>query len=415
MGVGKHLKTTTGWYDSGNGLGNGTDDYGFSGLPSGVRGNQSKNNGVYFFYNYYGTLWWGENRNEEFAQSRYLDHSYQLFIEGYNHRDMGYSVRCIRNENNSTAIPVVVTDEIYNISATSASCSGNVIDDGGATYLIKGICWNTSGNPTNSDNTIAYKHCLGNFSGQITGLMPNTTYYVKAYAFSNSSNVVYGDEKSFTTKETSNSIVSGTFIDSRDNHTYKWVKIGDQVWMAENLAYLPQVNRPENGDSYFRKFYYVYGYDGRDVNKAKALLNYHKYGVLYNGPATKDACPSGWHLSTLAEWNALVGYMGENGFSNNYGASLRAGAEWSNNGNGTDYFGFSALPAGYRTTPTYNPFTGDLITKGGFESIGDYGFWYTYNNAADKRTIQRLRYDSEYLFGYSMGERLGLSVRWCKK
>jgi uncharacterized protein (TIGR02145 family) len=103
--------------------------------------------------------------------------------------------------------------------------------------------------------------------------------------------------------------VTGSFTDSRDGKTYKTVKIGDQWWMAENLAWLPAVN-PVNDNSSTEKYYYVSGYNGTDVSAAKATQNYTTYGVLYNWPAAMNgaagsdanpssvqgACPAGWHI-----------------------------------------------------------------------------------------------------------------------
>lgn len=117
-------------------------------------------------------------------------------------------------------------------------------------------------------------------------------------------------------------------IDPRDNHEYKIVTIGEQIWMAENLAYLPSVSKPEaaatsDGDP----LYFVFNYDGEDVNAAKATKEYKTYGVLYNWYAAmnqKNAtggdaeaipsgiqgiCPSGWHLPSKAEWKKLESFV----------------------------------------------------------------------------------------------------------
>ncbi len=105
-----------------------------------------------------------------------------------------------------------------------------------------------------------------------------------------------------------------TFTDSRDGNVYKFVKIGTQTWMAENLAYLPSVVGSATG-SETTPYYYVYGYDGTSVTAAKATSNYTTYGVLYNWPAAmggfsssssnpsgvQGVCPAGWHLPSEAE------------------------------------------------------------------------------------------------------------------
>jgi hypothetical protein len=84
---------------------------------------------------------------------------------------------------------------------------------------------------------------------------------------------------------------SNTFTDSRDGHTYKTVKIGEQVWMAENLAYLPAVS-PSSAGSNTEPYYYVYDYQGDNVANAKQNANYSTYGVLYNWPASMAGAAS---------------------------------------------------------------------------------------------------------------------------
>ena len=115
----------------------------------------------------------------------------------------------------------------------------------------------------------------------------------------------------------------GTMTDSRDGKTYKTVKIGSQIWMAENLNYRTR-------DSYC--------YEDK-------ISNCDKYGRLYTWDAAITACPSGWHLPSHAEWETLVTAVGgESGA----GTKLKSTSGWLKDGNGSDSFGFSALPAGER-------------------------------------------------------------------
>lgn len=83
---------------------------------------------------------------------------------------------------------------------------------------------------------------------------------------------------------------TGTLV--YDGRTYNTVIIDGKEWMAEKLAYLPSVS-PLTTGSAITPHYYVYGYSGTDVATAKQQSNYTTYGVLYNCPAAKAACPPG--------------------------------------------------------------------------------------------------------------------------
>ena len=113
----------------------------------------------------------------------------------------------------------------------------------------------------------------------------------------------------------------GTFTDSRDKKEYKWVKIGSQIWMAQNLAYKPRTGVARS-------------YENQEMNLTK-------YGYLYDWETAKNICPEGWHLPSLEEFTELVETAGSDP-----GTKLKAKSGWSRDGNGTDLFGFSALPGG---------------------------------------------------------------------
>ena len=128
--------------------------------------------------------------------------------------------------------------------------------------------------------------------------------------------------------------------ESRDGKRYKWVKIGEQIWMAENLAYYVGAG--------------CWAYNDDENNAVK-------YGRLYTWEAAKRACPSGWHLPIDAEWEQLAQYIStQKGPYNkikddweDVGMHLKATSGWNNNGNGTDDFGFWVLPGGDRRLDSY--------------------------------------------------------------
>ena len=101
----------------------------------------------------------------------------------------------------SANLPTVSTSSMTNITTTSAKGGGNVINDGGATVTERGICWSTSHNPTISGSHDSNGTGTGIYTVNMTGLTPNTTYYVKAYAI-NSEGTGYGEEVNFKTSQT---------------------------------------------------------------------------------------------------------------------------------------------------------------------------------------------------------------------
>ena len=135
------------------------------------------------------------------------------------------------------------------------------------------------------------------------------------------------------TKET------GSFTDSRDGKTYKTVKIGNQTWMAKNLAY-----KSRSG---------CWAYDNDESNVAK-------FGYLYDWETAKSACPSGWHLPSKDEWLILMNYLGGIKFA---GYELKSTNEWEEGNNSS---GFSALPGGFRKQ-----------SDGIYYDIGSQGLWWT--------------------------------------
>ena len=98
----------------------------------------------------------------------------------------------------STTPPAVTTNEVTSISYTSASCGGDVPFSGGAAVSAKGLCYGLTEHPTINDNVIPGGVGVGSFTGNLTGLTANTTYYVRAYA-TNSVGTNYGEERVFST------------------------------------------------------------------------------------------------------------------------------------------------------------------------------------------------------------------------
>jgi uncharacterized protein (TIGR02145 family) len=96
------------------------------------------------------------------------------------------------------SLPVLTTQDVISVKYTSAISGGNLIDDGGSTIIEKGLCYNTTGNPTTSDNIITSGAGKSNFTKDIQNLKSNTEYFVRSYAI-NRKGTGYGNEIPFRT------------------------------------------------------------------------------------------------------------------------------------------------------------------------------------------------------------------------
>jgi len=106
---------------------------------------------------------------------------------------------CSDDECDNSTAPVLTTTNASNITSNSISTGGVITSDGGANITAKGVVWSTTQNPTITLNTKTIDGTgMGTFVSLISGLLPNTTYYVRAYA-TNSVSTSYGNEITFTT------------------------------------------------------------------------------------------------------------------------------------------------------------------------------------------------------------------------
>ncbi|MCL2284696.1 MAG: hypothetical protein FWC26_15380 [Fibromonadales bacterium] len=187
--------------------------------------------------------------------------------------------------------------------------------------------------------------------------------------------------------------------DERDGNTYKIVTIGSYTWMAKNLNY-------NASDSYCH-----------NVNDANCV----KYGRLYNWPTAmnlaatcrtnscvaqvqsnhKGICPEGWHIPSDAELTALTNYVGTTP-----GTKLKATSGWKAHatyGNGTDDYGFSALPGGYGF------FDGSSIKFYNIDSSGNW--WSSSENGATVASYRSMNYDRNTVYSDNRNKSYLYSVR----
>ncbi len=205
-----------------------------------------------------------------------------------------------------------------------------------------------------------------------------------------------------------------SLVDDRDGQVYKTVGIGSQVWMAQNLNYADSVQTPS-----LKGLIWCYG---NDSAKCEAVGHLYSWSAaidsvaLANDPANplicgrgklcemptrvQGVCPNGWHLPDTTEWENLFAAVGGRSTASDV---LRSSDGWYYNKNGTNAYGFTALPAGYG---------GDGCSFGGDTSNGF--FWTATQTGEDDAYYVQLSVYNEGPRVTSEGKNFGLSVRCVK-
>jgi len=269
-------------------------------------------------------------------------------------------------------LPTVTTDNATNITSTTATSGGNVTDDGGADVTARGVCWSISSNPTLADSYTTDGTGTGTFFSELTGLAANTLYYVRAYA-TNGVGTAYGNEISFTTLLPS--WQCGDLL-SYEGQDYTTVLIGTQCWMAENLNIGTRIDGSQNQTNNSQIEKYCYDDNESNCDTYGGLYQWDEMMEYTTAQGAQGICPSGWHIPTDDEWKILEGtvdsqygvgdpewdIIGWRGFDVGFNLKSTSGW-WGSTGNGSDIFGFTALPNGQRDS------------DGNFNFVNKYGYW----------------------------------------
>ena len=268
------------------------------------------------------------------------------------------------------------------ISAKEASAEEEII--GGATLFLSSSSTKSSSSAVSSSSATSSSSFVSSSSVKSSSSAASSSSVASSSSAKSSSSAA-----SSSSVESSSSIEKlvwqylnpaisyGEIIDDRDGQVYKTVEIGSQTWMAENLNY---------------------DYNYRTANSYCYADSCSKYGRLYTWSATVDSaavfstagkgcgchasrspsggivrgvCPVGWHVPSLSEFQTLISYVGGYRVA---GANLKSTSGWKSNskyvGNGSDSYGFSALPAGvYTDAITYHVYR--------FYDVGNFAFFWT--------------------------------------
>ena len=206
---------------------------------------------------------------------------------------------------------------------------------------------------------------------------------------------------------------TGSFTDARDNQVYKYTVIGSQTWMAQNLNYeTDEKSYCYNDDEAMCDLY------GRLYEWDEAMQDHPADDTL----KIQGVCPAGWHLPSVSAWYEMAEYVATvTGLDSTdwtdyleIGPVLRSTSGWIDNddgpGNGTDLFGFNALPSGNRTPQgNYNYLTGYAF----FMSTSGHG--NATSNGKSTYAYFMLKYDDTLLdHNWEIGTTDGYSVRCIK-
>ena len=201
----------------------------------------------------------------------------------------------------------------------------------------------------------------------------------------------------------------GEILDERDGQVYKTVQIGEQVWIAQNLNLETEISWCGGGSDIAEGDCAIYGrlYTWAAAIDSVKLANDVKnpldcgHGKTCTLPDTVcGICPPGWHLPTDTEWENLFTAVGGRSTA---GKALKSQTGWYNNGNGTDAFGFSALPAGDSDND-------NEVSEGGTNA----DFWSSTEDSSNSAYDMYLYYGYERASSDNLHKSHGFSVRCVK-
>ena len=290
-------------------------------------------------------------------------------------RTWGHSVRAVVGDYLQST-PIVTTNEVSDITSNSAVCGGNVRTDGYSEVVQRGVCWNTKGNPTINNSHTVDGGGTGPFTSNITNLLPNTTYYVRAYAI-NSKGTVYGEQKTIVT------LASTGTINGHD-----WVDLGLSVkWATCNVG----ATSPEGYGNY-----YAWGNTTPATNDVYTIGNSSTYGKQVSdisGNAQYDAARYNWggtwRMPTASEYTELYSCTWQWTTQNGVNGYKIIGS------NGNHIF----MPAaGYRYSFNAN-------------YVGSEGWYWTSMPAYDNNNANGMKFDSGSKTVLVTGRECGLTIR----
>jgi uncharacterized protein (TIGR02145 family) len=306
----------------------------------------------------------------------------------------------------SLCLPTLTTNSPISIGIDSVIVGGNILNDGGSSIVLRGVCYSTTPNPNMGNMRTEDGSGVGSFTSILRNLSPTMTYYARSYAKNSNGVVVYGNEVTFTTLPLLGQPCPGTpTVTDIDGNVYNTVQIGNQCWTQSNL----KVSKYRNGDNIptgLSDTAWQNTTAGAYAIYANDSVNDGLYGKLYNHYAVMDTrglCPTGWHVPTDGEWTTLETFLGGSSVA---GGALKSTATqptpggWlSPNTGATNSSGFSAGPGGLR------------LSDGVFYYVGYDGWWWSSSLSGTSAWDRLLNFNYFNIFRYNDNRSIGFSVR----
>lgn len=287
--------------------------------------------------------------------------------------------------------------KVIQITDTSIVCTTEVLDDGNAEILSRGVCWSTQTRPTLSMNSTNDGIGLGSYESKVSGLIQTGKYYVRPYVI-NTFSTTYGETVEFQTKEG-----DGKQVIDYDGFVYNTVLIGNQIWLTENSY----AKHYQDGNLVYSKKQSFVPFNSNNCitietwdfkNSEEATY----YGETFTWEKTMNEgniCPTGWHPASSAEWDDLIYFLGGPSVAGGKLKEKGIGHWQPPNEGATDAYGFTALPSGYNKS-VY---------------VGVYAYWWS---ATEYDSINALgwylKYDGEEAVPFYAHKGVGMSVRCIK-
>ena len=333
-----------------------------------------------------------------------------------------FFVACGSNSGNGTG-----SDAIAEVKTTHSlgECNGanegvaKLVTSEDAYYICSNGIWNIEGISDANSKKASFGQTEKNEIQSSSAVSNEFVNSSRSSAAKNesSSSFIYSSESKEVCDGSVYDAASKTLKDCRDGKVYRTVQIGEQIWMAENLNYrylgstadedsssFCYNGAPANCDIYGRLYFWSAAMDSAGIIEGSTVEDCGNGSKSCDFKGMRGVCPQGWLLPGRDAMETLIKTMGGESIA---GYNLKSTTGWSHKGSGSDKYGFSALPAGYR------------VEDGHYAYEGEYTrFWTSYHNQYSPQGAYNmfLKYtdDIVHFSDVGGGRRNGFSVRCIK-